>query len=208
MAETSKTLRLCVAAFFVMIALVLGALLRVGSMDDLLWLDELHTAWCVHESLADVASRATMGNQSPLYFWLEFAAFHSCGKNETALRLPSLLAGLLLMPSIGWVVYRIGRSWTGVWLAVFLAAIEDQFLFYGVEARPRHADVPVRRHIMGGDKHVADIFGYLRKVVNTAFLGDFIHQRMAVEASFTGDLFKIRVYFQQFIVVHDAVGQR
>lgn len=137
MIETNdKTLRLWAAAFFLLAALLTGILLRVSSLGEPLWVDELHTAWCVGGTFADVSARAVAGNQSPLFFWLDYLAFRGLGQGETALRLPSLVAAIALMPSIAWIVFRLSGSIVGAFVAMFVAAIDDNFLFYSVEARP------------------------------------------------------------------------
>src|SRR5688572_19813575 len=76
--------------------LALGAMLRWGPVRESLWIDELHTAWCVSGSLADVAPRAMAGNQSPVFFWIEWLLTSLFGHNELTFRLPSLIAGSLL----------------------------------------------------------------------------------------------------------------
>ncbi|MCP4888724.1 MAG: hypothetical protein GY904_19185, partial [Planctomycetaceae bacterium] len=101
-----------------------------------LWLDELHTAWCVSGSLAEVATRAAQGNQSPLFFWLEYPLFQALGQSEFALRMLSLLASIATLISIPWLVFRWSGSLAGASVAMLLAAIDDQFIFFSVEARP------------------------------------------------------------------------
>src|SRR4029450_12630534 len=71
---------------------VLGAAMRVWQARESLWLDELHTAWCALGTLAQVAPRATIGNQSPLFFWCEWLLVQSFGPSELTVRLPSILA--------------------------------------------------------------------------------------------------------------------
>ena len=55
---------------------------------------------------------------------------------------------------------------------------------------------------MGGDKYFADLLGYLFDFFDAASPGNFIHQFTAVKAPVVGHLFKIRIDFQQFVVVH------
>src|SRR4029453_3356644 len=84
------------------ILVLLGAALRVWRARESLWLDELHTAWCAMGPLSDVVPRATIGNQSPLFFWLEWLLVHILGASELAVRLPSLVAGSLFPPPLYW----------------------------------------------------------------------------------------------------------
>ncbi len=125
-----------VAAALLMISLAGGVALRIQALSEPVWLDELHTAWCVSESFADVMPRATQGNQSPLFFWMQYPVFQGMGRNELALRILPLLFSTGLLVSIGWIAWQLSGSLTGAWLALTLAAIDDAFLFYAVEARP------------------------------------------------------------------------
>ena len=129
-------MRIIIAALSLTGVLVLGFILRFLALGEPLWLDELHTAWCVSGSLAEVATRAGQGNQSPLFFWLEYPLFQALGQNEFALRLLSLLASIATLISIPWLVFRWSGSLAGAWVAMLLAAIDDQFIFFSVEARP------------------------------------------------------------------------
>src|SRR5262245_22942566 len=73
-----------------------AAALRLWHARESLWLDELHTAWCALGSLDEVVPRAAIGNQSPLFFWIEWLLVRIFGPSELMLRLSSLVAGSLL----------------------------------------------------------------------------------------------------------------
>jgi hypothetical protein len=109
---------------------------RLRQAREGLWLDELHTAWVATGPWADVATRSVQGNQSPLFFWIEWLLVHSIGRSELALRLPSLVAGALLVVALYWLV----RRWTGeTWLALlpaWLLVINPQATYFGTESRP------------------------------------------------------------------------
>src|SRR6266481_2720634 len=112
-----------------------ATILRLWQARESLWLDELHTAWCAEGWLGEVAQRATIGNQSPLYFWLQWLLIRLIGPSELALRLPSIFAGSLLPLA----VYLLAARWTsgGVGLlSAALIAIDPQSIFYATEARP------------------------------------------------------------------------
>ena len=64
------------------VLVLVGAALRVWQARESLWLDELHTAWCALGSLAEVAPRAMIGNQSPLFFWFEWLLVQGFGPSE------------------------------------------------------------------------------------------------------------------------------
>jgi hypothetical protein len=114
----------------------LGCGLRVWQAHESLWVDELHTAWCAGGSLAEVAPRAAIGNQSSLFFWLEWLLVQVGGASELALRLPSLIAGTLLPAAL----YGLGWRWTRSNLAALAAAalvvVDPRSIFYATEARP------------------------------------------------------------------------
>ncbi len=126
----------------------LAAMLRLWQINESLWVDELHTSWCVQGGLSQVAERATAGNQSPLYFYLVWGVTRLLGESEFTLRLPSLLAGIAL-PGMTWLLVR--RLWLreeddpngndaarncSAPLAAFLVAIDHASIFYSTEARP------------------------------------------------------------------------
>ncbi len=114
----------------------LAIAMRLPSCYESLWLDELHSAWCVWGSLGDVLSRAKMGHQSPFYFiglwfWRQIA-----GNSELALRLSSVLA-----VAASSVVLTVGVArWTkSVWAGVaagLVIALESNAIFFGTELRP------------------------------------------------------------------------
>jgi mannosyltransferase len=110
--------------------------IRVWQARDSLWLDELHTGWCAVGSIADVLPRAAAGNQSPLFFWLEWLLVQVFGPSELTLRLPSLIAGTLLCVALSAAVVRwTGNAWLGV-LAAWLVAVDPKQIYYATEARP------------------------------------------------------------------------
>ncbi len=129
---------------------VLAAVLRVWQINESLWVDELHTSWCVQGSFWQVTERAAAGNQSPVYFYLVWGVTRLLGERELTLRLPSLLAGIAL-PGIMWLLVRglwpregddpakqngnVERDWSALF-AAFLVAIDHTSIFYSTEARP------------------------------------------------------------------------
>ena len=126
----------------------LAAVLRLRQIGESLWVDELHTSWCVQGGLSQVAERAAAGNQSPVYFYLVWGVTRLFGESEFTLRLPSLLAGIAL-PGMTWLVVRRlwqdvegdsperakRREWSAL-LAAFLVAVDHASIFYSTEARP------------------------------------------------------------------------
>jgi hypothetical protein len=85
--------------------------------------------------LEEVASRAAIGNQSPLLFWLEWLLVQILGPSELTLRLPSIVAGTLLPGALYFLACRwTGQPWLGV-LAAWLVVFEPRQLFNSAEAR-------------------------------------------------------------------------
>ncbi len=114
----------------------LGAVARFWQAGESLWLDELHTSWVVSGTFDEIARRARIGNQSPLYFYLVRGSTLLLGSNEMAIRLPSLMAGIGLMVAVGSVMWRwCGVAWAG-WLAAGLVAVDHNMIFFAQEARP------------------------------------------------------------------------
>jgi mannosyltransferase len=118
----------------IVIAAIAG-IVRLWQARESLWLDELHTAWCAEGSLAEVAQRATIGNQSPLFFWFEWLLVRLFGPSEFSLRLSSIIAGGLLPIAMYWLAARWVSRGVGL-LAGLLVTIDPESIFYGSEARP------------------------------------------------------------------------
>jgi hypothetical protein len=134
-AKSNRTRQHIAGAAALILLLIFAAWLRTAHFDESLWLDELHTSWTVHDSLAEVAPRAAMGNQPPLPYWLWWAWVQLVGESEFTLRFPSLVASLAAIAILFCAVLR----WTGSYLAALTAAalltFEPLSLFYGGEAR-------------------------------------------------------------------------
>lgn len=115
-------------------AIALGV--RLAQVRDSLWLDELHTAWCVDGSFGETAARAQIGNQSPCYFYLPQLLVASRGMTESSLRLPSVTAGVLLIPLAFGLMWRWSRSMLAATTLALLVAVDHDCIFYAQEARP------------------------------------------------------------------------
>lgn len=131
------------------LTVVVAAMLRGLQASESLWLDELHTSWTVNASLSEVAERAAIGNQSPLYFWIAWFFSRISLSSEIALRLPSLLAGCALPVAVWWLAKNLQKKnsndpptlmstadETVALLAAWLVAVDPQAIFYSQEARP------------------------------------------------------------------------
>jgi mannosyltransferase len=120
----------------VIAALAMLALLsRIDGLTESLWVDELHTAWTVSSGATEIPSRAAMGNSSPLYFLAPWLATRLFGAHEWSLRLPSLLAGVALVPALYVALVRMKCSPAAGLLAAALAATDPVFVAFAREAR-------------------------------------------------------------------------
>lgn len=115
---------------------IAGAAMRCRPIGESLWLDELHTAWTVLAPDGELASRAWLGNNSPLYFRVVRCLTQIAGTSEWSLRLISLVAGTLLIP----LTFAVCRSWrlglAPALMAATLVALDRHASFYACEARP------------------------------------------------------------------------
>ncbi|HEX7937724.1 MAG TPA: glycosyltransferase family 39 protein [Gemmatimonadaceae bacterium] len=124
------------AAWVVTAIAILVAASRAWQARESLWLDELHTAWAAGGALSQVAHRSEIGNQSPLFFWVEWFITRFLGASELTLRLPSIVAATAMPVAL----FATVRKWTGSpWLALlpgWLYAVDPQAIYFGTEARP------------------------------------------------------------------------
>ena len=122
----------------VVFCLVLGVATAWISMQQSLWIDELHTAWTCSQGLDQVVPRAAIGNQTPLYFAWQWWLSRTFGQSEVCLRATSLLAWCgclaLLVVAIGRLVQAGGSR--HLWWIVSLVALNRHQTFFASEARP------------------------------------------------------------------------
>lgn len=128
----------CVIAVF-----ALTFALRWPFLAESYWIDELHTAWCVADGWGDVAPRAKMGNQQPLYFWalwiwqqIPWPEPWASYPVEVLPRITSLLCVSLSAALITWGSLRYHGSLLAAMVAGLAVAIDRQAAFFGVELRP------------------------------------------------------------------------
>jgi uncharacterized membrane protein len=120
--------------------LVLGAITLAGlglrlAVNRGIWLDEAISIHQAHLSLHDMFRNLYYGDRHPplhhLVLWLDVRAF---GNSEFALRIPSFLAGTLVIPAL----YELGRELydrrTGLIAAAFAAA-SPLLVWYSQEVR-------------------------------------------------------------------------
>jgi uncharacterized membrane protein len=120
--------------------LLLGGLILVGLALRLavprgIWLDEAISIHQAHLSLHGLFRNLYYSDrQPPLYHLMLWATIRAFGDSESAVRLPSLIAGTLVIP----VLYELGRELydrrTGLMAAAF-AAVSPLLIWYSQEVR-------------------------------------------------------------------------
>ena len=113
-----------------------GLLLRFWFAGEPLWLDELHTAWCVDGSFVHIGHRAGQGSQTPLFYWLTAAVTSLTGTNVFSLRAVSLMFGTLSIIGCAATVYRLTQNLPAAVATAVLVSIDAWLLFYSTESRP------------------------------------------------------------------------
>ena len=119
-----------------LVAILAFVMRLIVGIAEPLWIDELHTAWCIDDTIGAVSRRAAQGNQTPLYFWMEWLVCNQFGLTEFWLRLPSMVCSSLTAVVASLLVWSFNRSLITATTTGLLIAIDPLFIFYGSEARP------------------------------------------------------------------------
>lgn len=99
-----------------------------------LWYDEGFTAWLSVQPLVDILARTAADIHPPLYYVLLHAWIRLAGDSEFALRFPSVIAGVAIVPLMWRLGYKtLGRA--GGIIAALLVAVSPLWLWYAREAR-------------------------------------------------------------------------
>ena len=88
----------------------LGLWFCCSQAGESLWLDELHTSWVVAMGCRRFPPARGAGNQSPLYFYLEWGVVQLAGQHEWTLRWLSLAAGTGLILAVGRTCMALERQ--------------------------------------------------------------------------------------------------
>jgi len=108
---------------------------RLPFCGESFWVDELHTAWTVWGSLGEVAPRAALGNQTPVYYWGLWFWHQIVGDGEVALRLSGVaLSSIACGVVAAGVAHQTRCLWGGA-LAGILLATDPTAVFFGTELR-------------------------------------------------------------------------
>lgn len=117
------------------VAVVVGAVLRADIVADVsMWLDDGYTLRTVALPLGEVWGERVGRGHLPWFF----LAFHQwvalAGYSLWVLRLPSLVAMLLVIPLAGWMGHRLGGA-PGAVMALALAVVHGSLLRFSAELR-------------------------------------------------------------------------
>ncbi len=118
------------------IIFTIGIAIRVPSCSESFWVDELHTAWTIHDDLTDVFPRAQIGHQQPYYFGLLWLWRQVFGESELALRMTSVLAVAIASVVVNVAVARSTKNLIAGFASGMFLAIESNSIFFGTELRP------------------------------------------------------------------------
>ena len=106
---------------------------RLGAQS--LWIDEVLTWYSANVGGALGIHDLTENIHGPLYAAMVHISGAALGSSESALRLPSALAGIATVPAMAWLADRwLGRRYAG-W-AAWAAALSPFLVWYSQEARP------------------------------------------------------------------------
>lgn len=100
--------------------IMLGAfVVRVAPITQPLWFDEAYTAWLTRMPLREMLTATLDDVHGPLWYLIAGASTRLFGVTELALRMPSLVLGLLAI----WLTYRLARELLGHRTALIAAGI-------------------------------------------------------------------------------------
>ncbi len=109
-------------------------LLRISAREP--WLDEACTAWFAGGAdFGEVIERLAADAHPPLYYLLMHVWTGLFGVGDVALRLPSVIASVALVPVVAWIVAEAGGGRGAQLFAAVGAALSPWLVYYGVETR-------------------------------------------------------------------------
>lgn len=112
----------------------LALVLRLILINQSLWLDESIQALALMGKMGPLLQYALADYQPPLYHLIGYVVTQIFGYSEIALRLPSLLAGILTVYFVVKIGELIGNKRIGM-IAGLLAATNPLLIYYSVEGR-------------------------------------------------------------------------
>jgi uncharacterized membrane protein len=119
-------------------AIVVGAVLRLwGFAAQSLWYDEWLTAEAASGSLGHLRRYVTeQAGIPPTYFGIMWTWARVFGTSDAALRFPSVLVGIALVPVTYGALLELGQRRAAARVAALLVAVNPMLIWYSQEARP------------------------------------------------------------------------
>jgi 4-amino-4-deoxy-L-arabinose transferase-like glycosyltransferase len=131
-----KNYSLPVLAILVLLITLLGSALRLYRLDgQSLWYDEGFSVYLARMDLGEITARTAADIQPPLYYYLLHGWMRIFGDSERALRGLSVLFGVLTVPLMGAMGWRLFQSRLACLLAALLVAVSPLHVWYGQETR-------------------------------------------------------------------------
>jgi mannosyltransferase len=131
-ARAVATLRRRAAPVAILAVALLARLWRLG--DANVWWDEALAAWAVRKGLAGVTLWTASDVHPPLYFWSLWAWVQAFGESEVALRLLSVLFGVLTVAAVYALARHLAGRWAGA-VAGALVAVSRFHVWWSQETR-------------------------------------------------------------------------
>ena len=123
-------------AILLVLVTVLALALRLYRLDaQSLWYDEGFSVYLARMSVAEITARTAADIQPPLYYYLLHGWIQVFGDAAGTLRAFSLLFGVLSVPLVYAVAWRLFRSRLAGLLAALLMAASPLHIWYGQEVR-------------------------------------------------------------------------
>lgn len=124
------------ATLFLLLVILIAFALRVYRLDaQSLWYDEGVTATLAQRDLADLTAWTARDIQPPLYYYLVAGWGRMAGWSEWSLRFVSAWWGVLLVPLLAVLTYRLTAQRGAAGVAALLTALHPLLLYYSQEAR-------------------------------------------------------------------------
>jgi len=104
---------------WLVIVLLAALVLRLAPINQPLWFDEAYTADLARMPLGEMLSATHEDVHGPLWYLIAGASVRLFGMSEIALRIPSLVLGMLAV----WLTYRLARELFGAQIGLVASAI-------------------------------------------------------------------------------------
>jgi 4-amino-4-deoxy-L-arabinose transferase-like glycosyltransferase len=122
--------------FSLLIILITGIVLRLYQIGfQCIWIDEQYTLSMISQSVQQIWYQSIFVDYTPpLFYWLDYLSITVFGATNVALRLPSLISGILLIPAMYYVGKTYNNYQTGIYCAAFTAILYP-LVYYSQYAR-------------------------------------------------------------------------